>query len=181
MPTEEGRISLGQLLEEAGLTLRANPLGPPHPVTRDLAYNAALLFMTMRQMGRATPRTPDHLAINETVARFVHFACKHPRVVAEYEEWYVHRHGRQDRSMLLWPGLPRGYLSDTVFERTAQFLAALGHISWQGTELLLPCAEDCMSQSWLAAIDRDGLFARERSLLERLQMHRVTKTALGAE
>jgi len=181
MPASGTQISLGQLLKEAGLTLRANPAGPPRPVSRDLVYNTALLFMIMLQMGRKRSHDSNHLALNSIVAKFSHFACKHPQVVAEYEEWYIRRYRKSDRMMLLWHGQPKGYLSDTVFEKTVHFLCVLGYMKQQGKDLLLPCSEDSEAQAWLTTIHEKALFLGERKLLDRLRKYQVTQIALGVD
>ncbi len=181
MPAEGTRVSLGELLKHAGFTLRANPSGPPRPVSRDLVYNTALLFVIARRMGHKKPGSPHYFALNWTIARFLHFACKHPRVVAEYEEWYVRRYRGHDREMLLWHGQPKGYLADRVFGETARFLCVLGFVRQQGKDLLLPCAEGSESQAWLETIDEKSLFQPEIELLKRFRKHPVTQVALGVD
>ena len=169
MPSESDPVlELAAVLREAGASARVRPERIARSTLYDLDYHVAVIACVFVITAEKSQRVVAHWL------KLLQFIAVRPSLLSDFQIWAG---TRRHQDLDTWQKMPRGYLGDSMHDRTVELLVAAGVISREGDEL---CAG-----SRFADLRRiyDDLVARnllrsERSTLVELARARPNKTLL---
>lgn len=166
------------LLREAKATPRLNADAVAPSAVYDAGYRAAVIAMTLRTCG--TVLESGQLSLADPKLKLFQFIAVHRHLLEPLRAWIaMHQHG-SGPSLDGWRMFPRGYASDSIYERLTVYLAASGNVRRVGTNIVARADAGSVLGKLLSVVEREQAFQDEQAVLTELASMRVTLRMLRA-
>lgn len=166
---------LASLLDEAQLPVCLRPERLASSVLHDATYHLIMVSYILIDVGGRNGDSPTMLA---SWLKLLQFAAARPELVDGLDDWLTRQRQRQPR-LEDWPYLPRGYLADRTHDALVDYLGVIGAAYRSRDAVVLGPRPELLYELKSRVLEGD-LFKHERTIIDRLAGHHVSKKALGA-